>query len=106
MPNHCHVLIETLENILLGKIELSWKNYTARFIHDYINQTDLQLSKNYSQKNSPVWHRDYWDRYIRDKCHFLAVLDYIVMNPVKAGLVAQPDDWARSSAKESLVRNQ
>lgn len=33
MPNHCHVLIEPCEGAPLGKIVLSWKNYTARFIN-------------------------------------------------------------------------
>ena len=37
MPNHCHVMIELFEGIPLGKIVLSWKNYTARFINEYRN---------------------------------------------------------------------
>ena len=27
MPNHCNVLIELFEDVALGKIVLSWKNY-------------------------------------------------------------------------------
>jgi REP element-mobilizing transposase RayT len=46
----------------------------------------------------PVWHREYWDRYIRNERHFLQVIEYIHMNPVKVGLVLRPGDWLWSSA--------
>jgi len=42
MPNHCHVLIEPLEGVPLGKIVLSWKNHTARFIDDYKSRTGVR----------------------------------------------------------------
>ncbi len=47
-----------------------------------------------------VWMREYWDRYIRDEDHFVAVVRYIHDNPVKAGLVAVAEDWPWSSARE------
>ncbi|MBI2909776.1 MAG: transposase [Chloroflexi bacterium] len=98
MPNHCHVLIEPLEGIPLGKIVLSWKNYTARFINEFKGRTGVQRSQ--SQEGSQVWHREYWDRFIRDQRHFDAVRNYIVMNPVNAGLAIEPETWPWSSAKD------
>ena len=103
MPNHCHVLIEPLEGAALGKIVLSWKNFTARFINDYTRRTGVRRSQARSQarsQGSQVWQRDYWDRFIRDEHHFAAARHYIVMNPVKARLVAAPGDWPWSSAGE------
>lgn len=47
---------------------------------------------------SPVWHREYWDRFIRDANHYCAAVAYIHNNPVAAGLVARPEDWPWSSA--------
>jgi REP element-mobilizing transposase RayT len=47
----------------------------------------------------PVWHREYWDRYIRDEEHLQEVVDYIHRNPVKARLVARAEDWPWSSAR-------
>ncbi len=110
MPNHCHVMIEQIEGVPLGKIVLSWKNYTARFINEYESRTGVRLSQEdrtgvrQSQgdrtgvRRSQVWHREYWDRYIRDERHFEATKSYITMNPVKAGLAAKPEDWPWSSA--------
>lgn len=102
MPNHCHVMIEPLEGVPLGKIVLSWKNYMARWINEYKSRTGVRRSQRYSQ----VWQREYWDRYIRDERHFMAARDYIVMNPVKAGLVTKPEDWPWSSAREWVEKDE
>lgn len=99
MPNHCHVLIEAFQGIPLGKIVLSWKNYTARFINDYLSRTGVRRSQ---IKRSQVWQRDYWDRFIRDERHFEATKHYIAMNPVKAGLVDTPEAWPWSSAARKV----
>jgi len=99
MPNHCHVLIEPLERVPLGQIVLSWKNYTARFINRYKSRTGVRRAQRAWERPSPVWQRGYWDRFIRSERHFKTVEDYIVSNPVKAGLVAQPGDWPWGSAR-------
>jgi REP element-mobilizing transposase RayT len=59
------------------------------------------LEKTASQETcvSRVWHREYWDRYIRDNHHFQQAVDYIHQNPVKAGLIAKVEDWSWSSAR-------
>lgn len=46
----------------------------------------------------PVWHREYWDRVIRDDKHLRVVIEYIHNNPVKAGLVDRIELWPWSSA--------
>jgi len=46
----------------------------------------------------PVWHREFWDRYIRDEEHYQDTVDYIHNNPVKAGLSKSPEAWPWSSA--------
>jgi REP element-mobilizing transposase RayT len=40
-----------------------------------------------------IWHREFWDRYIRDEKHFNSAIDYIAQNPIKAGLVKNAEDW-------------
>jgi putative transposase len=82
-------------------IVAAWKKFTARKICD-----DRRASAGCTPgtpisrlaASSPVWHREYWDRYIRDQAHLAQVIDYIHQNPVKAGLVAKPEDWPWSSA--------
>ncbi|MCX5969976.1 MAG: transposase, partial [Coprothermobacterota bacterium] len=62
-------------------------------INENMSRTGMRRSQ-----ESQVWHREYWDRFIRDERHFVAARDYIVMNPVKAGLVTKPEDWPWCSA--------
>src|SRR5262249_35029177 len=55
MPNHVHVLIETLPGYPLDKVLHSWKSFTA------------QKANKLLARNGPFWARDYYDRYIRDE---------------------------------------
>ena len=50
----------------------------------------------------PVWHREYWDRYIRNGRHLQQTVDYIHNNPVKAGLAVETQQWIWSSASTML----
>ena len=40
-----------------------------------------------------IWQQEYWDRFIRDERHFASSINYILDNPVKAGLVQESKDW-------------
>ena len=95
MPNHVHVLFQPINGWTVAKIVASWKKFTARKICDAL-RSGTPISR--LAATTPVWHREYWDRFIRDRTHLLQVLDYIHQNPVKAGLVAKPDSWPWSSA--------
>jgi REP element-mobilizing transposase RayT len=88
MPNHVHVLFQPIVPWKVQEIVAAWKKFTARKIHDHRPEIGT----------APVWHREYWDRYIRDQSHFAQAIDYIHMNPVKAGLVTKPENWRWSSA--------
>ncbi len=91
MPNHVHVLFQPMAGWSVAEIVASWKKFTARKVCDYRrNRAD--------GTGGPVWHREYWDRYIRDPRHFQRTVEYIHMNPVKAGLVDAPEKWQWSSA--------
>ena len=91
MPNHVHVLFQPIHGWTVAKIVASWKKFTARKICD-----DRQ--DNGEDAGDPVWHREYWDRYIRDQSHLVQAVEYIHLNPVKAGLVLTAEAWRWSSA--------
>jgi len=93
MPNHVHVLFQPMNGWTVAKIVAAWKKFTARKICD-----DRRDSVEGPNPNAPVWHREYWDRYIRDQTHLAQVLEYIHLNPVKAGLAITPESWRWSSA--------
>ncbi len=91
MPNHVHVLFQPIAGWTVAKIVASWKKFTARRICD-------ERRDDGDKTDDPVWHREYWDRYIRDRGHFEQAVEYIHLNPVKAGLVAAAEEWRWSSA--------
>ena len=108
MPNHVHTLFQPLEGWTVAKIVASWKKFTARRIPETApgnanlqigapGNANLQIGV-FPVPRTPVWHREYWDRYIRDENHLQQATEYIHQNPLKAGLAAKAEDWRWSSA--------
>jgi len=86
MPNHIHFLATPLSNTELREIAHSIKSYTAHEANKLLN------------RSGQFWQHEPFDRYIRNRKHFVSVIRYIENNPVKAGLCAKPQDWRFSSA--------
>lgn len=110
MPNHVHVLFQVHEGWTMSRCVWSWKSFTGRLINQLrsglagrcpailpggARQTGARPTQ---PPPNPVWHREYFDRYIRDDTHYVNAVRYIHRNPVKAGLVASAEDWQWSSA--------
>lgn len=85
MPNHVHAIIKMKQGNSLSNIVKIWKGRSA-----------FEINKMLGHRGS-FWQRDYFDRYIRNERHLLAAIDYVHMNPVKAGLVNKSEDWEFSS---------
>ncbi|MGD9587991.1 MAG: transposase [Pyrinomonadaceae bacterium] len=88
MPNHAHVLLSPRPGIHLPDILHSIKSYSA------------QMANRALGRRGRFWQHESFDRYIRDRRHFVAVIRYIEMNPIKAGLCKMPEDWEFCSAYE------
>jgi REP element-mobilizing transposase RayT len=86
MPNHVHILIQTLAGYSVSEIMHSLKSYTS-------HEANKMLIR-----EGHFWFKEYFDRYIRNGEHFRAVVRYIEENPVKARLCERPEDWKFSSA--------
>lgn len=81
MPNHVHVLIESLDSNSLGVIISSWKRFSARAANRFLG------------RSGSFWQDDYWDTYIRNERHLESTIAYIENNAVKAGIVTDAADW-------------
>lgn len=97
MPNHIHILIRTYEAWSLHKVIHSWKSYSSHEILKLKNNSNHSPRVAQTPNKNIIWQREYWDRFIRDEKHFLNAVEYIHMNPVKAGLAQSPDKWQWSS---------
>jgi REP element-mobilizing transposase RayT len=90
MPNHVHVLITPDGEWSLGKIAHSWKSFSA-----------IEINRECGLRGQ-LWMADYFDRYARNERHFFEIADYIVHNPVSAGLCQSPQEWEWSSARTAM----
>jgi len=90
-PNHVHVLVQPSTEWSIAKIVGSRKRFTAVKICEQLEATG-------QSRGGRVWHREYWDRYIRDGAHLAQAIEYIHQNPVKAGLCQRAEEWQWSSA--------
>jgi REP element-mobilizing transposase RayT len=92
-----HFLATPVENVELWEIAHSIKSYTAHEANKLLN------------RRGQFWQHEPFDRYIRNRKHFVNVIRYIENNPVRAGLCANKQEWRFSSAfqkeNSSLERN-
>ncbi|MEK6373662.1 MAG: transposase [Acidobacteriota bacterium] len=75
MPNHVHAVFSTKRS--LAEVLHSWKSYTRTQINGLLHRT------------GKLWQDDYFDRLMRNEKQFRRAVDYVLNNPVKAGLM----DW-------------
>jgi REP element-mobilizing transposase RayT len=86
MPNHIHFLARPFKDVELSEIAHSIKSYTAQEANKILG------------RKGQFWQHEPFDRYIRNRDHFVNVIEYIENNPVKAGLCKRAADWPFSSA--------
>ena len=87
MPNHVHVVVEPTDGNRIGAIVHSWKSFSAKQANRILD------------RSGSFWHRDYFDRFIRDEGHLMRTIDYVENNPVKAGLAGSAAAWPWSSGR-------
>jgi REP element-mobilizing transposase RayT len=85
MSNHVHMLIEPRAE--LRRITESIKRYSAREANKILDRT-----------GQPFWQIESYDHWVRTCQEFDNIVRYIEFNPVKAGLVANPEEYPWSSA--------
>jgi putative transposase len=89
MPEHVHLLVSEPERDTLARALQSLKQSVAR-------RLALRAA-------DPFWQARYYDFNVWSEMKFVEKLRYIHRNPVKRGLVAQPEDWAWSSFRHYLT---
>ena len=86
MSNHVHLLISP--SIPLLRLWKSLKSITAKRANELLELT-----------GQPFWQEESYDRLVRNKHEFERIQRYIEMNPVRAGLVLDPEQFRWSSAR-------
>jgi REP-associated tyrosine transposase len=74
MPDHLHLLVAFPLGQQIGQVIRSWKIYTSR-------QTKVK------------WQRDFFEHRLRSEESLEQKANYILENPVRAGLIEKSEDW-------------
>jgi REP element-mobilizing transposase RayT len=86
MANHVHLII--WPKVELAKITRGLKGATARRANEILGRT-----------GQAFWRRESYDHWVRDSAELAKIAHYIEWNPVKAGLVNDPEEYPWSSAR-------
>ena len=87
MPNHVHLVVWPLPNVTLSTILKGRKQYTA-----------TQANRILGRIGERFWQPESYDHWIRNDTEKARISRYIRMNPVKAGLCRDAEDWRWGSA--------
>jgi len=101
MPDHVHALVRFDKPEQTSPFMQQWKRLTS-----YQLKRNLQASAaSYFKEayfNDPVWRHRYYCFVVADEKVARQKLKYMHQNPVRAGLVDRPEEWAYSSARHYL----
>jgi len=87
LPDHLHIFAAPRDvSVRLDAWVRYWKTSFRRRLPD----------------RSFAWQRSHWDRRIRSLEGYEGKWHYVRLNPVRAGLVARPEDWPYAGEIETL----
>ncbi|MBI4330337.1 MAG: transposase [Chloroflexi bacterium] len=91
---HALVVMDTHVHLVAQPSEKSKDIFysIAEIMHSIKSYTANRLQK-FSGKKGSVWVYESYDRIIRDEKEYLEKMNYIINNPLKAGLVREPDEY-------------
>jgi len=86
MPDHVHLIIQPL-------IKEENKCFTLSEILKAIKGISSWRINRLLGKSGQVWMAESYDRIIRSEKDFIEKWNYILINPVKSGLIESTEDW-------------
>lgn len=94
LPDHLHMIWTLPKGD--GDFSARWRLIKSSFSRHVESPTYVRQGLS-GQREKRIWQRRFWEHRIRDAAEFAALRSFILTAPVRAGLVARPQDWAHSS---------
>jgi putative transposase len=96
MPNHVHLVVNTANQLDILQLEedITADNYQQlyRTLGLIKGGSAFEANKLLNRKGV-FWQPESYDHYVRDAAELSRIIDYVLQNPVKAGLVVNWQDW-------------
>jgi hypothetical protein len=89
MPNHWHLVVEIAEKTLADGMQRLAGEHAQRFNRRH-------------EVDGHLFQGRYWAKMVRSDTQFAQLLRYVALNPVAAGLCADPSEWRWSSHRATL----
>ena len=86
MPDHIHLFVS---------------NNSVRDLSQWVRLSKRHLSQTIAT-SPPHWQKGFFDHVIRNSESYDEKWNYVYLNPVRAGLVREPDDWPWQGELEML----
>lgn len=97
MPNHVHAMIWFPETGQLSKFMQAWKRKSSFHIHAWYREAEPGYPDKFLEGR--FWQPKYYSFEISQRAKLEEKLQYMHLNPVRAGLVTRATDWRWSSAR-------
>ena len=98
MPDHVHALIWFPQTGQLSRFMQQWKGRSSSRIKEFLHQALPSYGATFSAQD-PIWQVRYYSFEIYSTAKIEEKLNYMHLNPVRAGLVKSPTEWRWSSAR-------
>ena len=98
MPDHVHALIWFSKTGHLSQFMQQWKGRSSKGTKEFLYRTMPEYTSKFP-KTDPIWQVRFYSFEIYTTAKIEEKLNYMHMNPVRAGLVQMPTEWRWSSAR-------
>ena len=110
MPNHVHLITALPEGESISDLMRDFKKYTSTRIRQQLERDGqdsfLRILRHNTQGRTKqvfkLWKDRFDDLVIESETTLRVKVEYMHNNPVRAGLVSNPEDWRYSSARNYL----
>jgi len=99
LPDHLHMILTPRRSIEYSQIISSIKRSFVYGLDEKIKEeakTEISHEK-YRRRHAGIWQERFYEHTIRDNKDWLEKMEYIQYNPLKHGLVDDPNNWKYTS---------
>ncbi|MFO1040711.1 MAG: transposase [Planctomycetaceae bacterium] len=98
MPDHVHALIWFPKIGQLSRFMQQWKGRSSKGIKEFLYRSLPEYAAQFP-KTDPIWQVRFYSFEIHSTAKIEEKLNYMHLNPVRAGLVEHPTEWRWGSAR-------
>ena len=95
MPNHVHMLVNMKDFISVNTSNRSGRTryYPLTNVLRLMKGSTARIANKMLDRSGAFWQHESYDHYVRSENEYNKIIEYILQNPVKSGIVTDWRDW-------------